>query len=105
MSSLLTETPLALVLVIVGVLLILALAFWARYKTVGAEEALIVTGSMLGSKNVMSDQSGKKIKIIRGGGAFIIPIFQQAELLSLLSHKLQVSTPEVYTAKGVPIIV
>ncbi|MGA8943910.1 MAG: flotillin family protein, partial [Thermoactinomyces sp.] len=94
-----------LALVIVVILSGLALAFWARYETVGAEEALIVTGSMLGNKNVTLDQSGNKIKVIRGGGAFIIPIFQQAELLSLLSHKLQVSTPEVYTAKGVPIIV
>jgi flotillin len=98
-------SPFTIVLVVVGVLVILAIAFWSRYKTVGAEEALIVTGSMLGNKNVLSDESGKKIKIIRGGGAFIVPIFQRAEMLSLLSHKLQVSTPEVYTAKGVPIIV
>jgi flotillin len=96
---------LQIALIVVGVLLVLAISFWARYKTVGADDALIVTGSMLGKKNVLADHSGRKIKIIRGGGAFIVPIFQRAERLSLLSHKLQVSTPEVYTAKGVPILV
>jgi flotillin len=90
--------------IVVGVLIVLAIAFWARYKTVSPDEAMIVTGSMLGSKNVLTDESGRRIKIVRGGGAFIIPIFQQSQFLSLLSHKLDVSTPEVYTAQGVPVL-
>lgn len=93
------------ILVVFAALVFLGIAFWARYKTVGADEAMIVTGSMLGSKNVLTDGDNKKIKIIRGGGAFIVPIFQRAEKLSLLSHKLTVSTPEVYTEQGVPIMV
>ncbi|SEN38613.1 flotillin family protein [Lihuaxuella thermophila] len=96
---------LQIALIVIGVLFVLGIAFWARYKTVGADEAMIVTGSMLGNKNVLSDDAGRKIKIIRGGGAFIVPIFQRAEKLSLLSHKLTVSTPEVYTEQGVPILV
>lgn len=94
-----------IILVVFAALVFLGIAFWARYKTVGADEAMIVTGSMLGSKNVLTDDANKKIKIIRGGGAFIVPIFQRAEKLSLLSHKLTVSTPEVYTEQGVPIMV
>ncbi|PWW04721.1 flotillin [Paenibacillus cellulosilyticus] len=90
--------------IVVGVIIVLGLAFWARYKTVGPDEAMIVTGSFLGSSNVSTDESGRKIKIVRGGGAFILPIFQQAEFLSLLSHKLDVSTPEVYTEQGVPVL-
>lgn len=90
--------------IVVGVIIVLGLAFWARYKTVGPDEAMIVTGSFLGSGNVLTDDSGRKIKIVRGGGAFILPIFQQAEFLSLLSHKLDVSTPEVYTEQGVPVL-
>ncbi|WP_275983573.1 flotillin family protein [Paenibacillus hamazuiensis] len=89
---------------VVGVIIVLGLAFWARYKTVSPDEAMIVTGSFLGSKNVLTDESGRKIKIVRGGGAFIIPIFQQSQFLSLLSHKLDVSTPEVYTEQGVPVM-
>lgn len=90
--------------VIIGVLVLLGLAFWARYKTVSPDEAMVVTGSMLGSKNTLVDDSGRKIKIVRGGGAFIWPIFQKAEFISLLSHKLDVSTPEVYTEQGVPVM-
>ena len=94
--------------IVIGVVVVLLIAlvsiFIAKYKTVGPDEALIVTGSYLGSKNVHVDESGNKIKIIRGGGAFILPVFQQSEPLSLLSSKLDVSTPEVYTEQGVPVM-
>lgn len=92
-------------LIVVAVIVVLALTFWARFKTVGPDEAMIVTGSFLGSKNVLSDESGgRRIKIVRGGGAFILPVFQQSNFLSLLSSKLDVSTPEVYTSQGVPVM-
>lgn len=91
-------------LIVVGVIVVLGLAFWARYKTVSPDEAMVVTGSFLGGKNALIDESGRRIKIVRGGGAFIWPIFQKAEFLSLLSHKLDVSTPEVYTEQGVPVM-
>lgn len=91
-------------LMVVVVIIVLGMAFWARYKTVGPDEAMIVTGSYLGSKNVLSDDPGRRIKVVRGGGAFILPIFQQANFLSLLSHKLDVTTPEVYTEQGVPVL-
>ncbi|OBY77124.1 flotillin [Paenibacillus sp. KS1] len=91
-------------LIVIGVILVLGLAFWARYKTVSPDETMIVTGSYLGRKNVSTDESGRKMKIVRGGGAFILPIFQQSQFLSLLSHKLDVTTPEVYTEQGVPVM-
>ena len=90
--------------VVIAVLLVLGLAFWARYKTVGPDEGMIVTGSFLGKNHISDDGSGRKIKIVRGGGAFILPVFQKAEFMSLLSHKLDVTTPEVYTEQGVPVI-
>ena len=90
--------------IVVGVIVVLGLAFWARYKTVSPDEAMIVTGSFLGSKNISEDESGRRIKIVRGGGAFILPVFQQSEFVSLLSHKLDVMTPEVYTEQGVPVM-
>lgn len=94
-----------IVVAVIGFLLLLTISFWLRYRTVGADEAMIITGSYLGRKNVFDDESGRKLKIIRGGGALILPIFQKRESLSLLSHKITVSTPEVYTEEGVPIIV
>ncbi|AWB45649.1 flotillin [Paenibacillus sp. CAA11] len=90
--------------IVMGVIIVLCLAFWARYRTVSPDEAMIVTGSFLGSKNISEDETGRKIKIVRGGGAFIWPVFQKSEFMSLLSHKLDVTTPEVYTEQGVPVL-
>jgi flotillin len=94
--------------VIIGIVALILLAligvFITKYRTAGPDEALIVTGSFLGNGNVHVDESGNKIKIIRGGGTFILPVFQQAKPLSLLSSKLEVTTPEVYTEQGVPVM-
>ncbi|TCZ78478.1 flotillin family protein [Paenibacillus albiflavus] len=92
-------------IIVIAVILVFGLAFWARYKTVGPDKAMLVAGTFLGGgKNISTDESGRKIKIVRGGGAFIWPVFQQSQYISLLSHKLDVSTPEVYTEQGVPVI-
>ncbi|MGE7622247.1 SPFH domain-containing protein [Viridibacillus sp. NPDC096237] len=95
-------------LVVIGIVAFILLAiigvYVTKYRTAGPDEALIVTGSYLGSKNVHTDESGNRIKIIRGGGTFVLPVFQQAEPLSLLSSKLEVTTPEVYTEQGVPVM-
>lgn len=88
----------------VVIFLVLLIVFIMKYRTAGPDEALIITGSYLGGKNVHMDESGNKIKIIRGGGAFVLPVFQQAKPLSLLSSKLDVTTPEVYTEQGVPVM-
>ncbi|MBM7571166.1 flotillin family protein [Aquibacillus albus] len=90
--------------VVVAVLVAFGILFAARYKTVGADDAMIVTGSFLGNKNVHKTDDGSGIKIVRGGGAFILPIFQQAEMISLRSHSLDISTPNVYTENGVPVM-
>ncbi|WP_047982215.1 flotillin family protein [Ornithinibacillus contaminans] len=94
------------ILIAIAVFLVIALiaVFVKKYRTAGPDEALIVTGSYLGGKTVHTDESGNKIKIIRGGGTFVLPVFQQAEPLSLLSSKLDVTTPEVYTEQGVPVM-
>lgn len=96
------------IIMIIGVVFFLLIAliavFITKYRTAGPDEALIVTGSYLGNKNVHVDEGGNRIKIVRGGGTFVLPVFQQAEPLSLLSSKLDVSTPEVYTEQGVPVM-
>ncbi|WEG73881.1 flotillin family protein [Vagococcus intermedius] len=86
------------------IVVMLAVVFVAKYQTAKPDEALIISGSYLGSKNVHSDEAGNKIKIVRGGGTFVLPVFQRANRLSLLSSKLDVSTPEVYTEQGVPVM-
>ncbi|MFR4285488.1 MAG: flotillin family protein [Enterococcus italicus] len=78
------------------VLLVLAIVAFLmiRYRIGKPDEALIVTGSFLGKDG---------IKILKNSGTFVIPIVQKAHTLSLLTHKLEIGTPEVYTEQGVPI--
>ncbi|MGX7058602.1 flotillin family protein [Vagococcus humatus] len=85
-------------------IVLMLVVFVSKYQTAKPDEALIISGSYLGSKNVHTDESGNKIKIVRGGGAFVLPVFQRSNRLSLLSSKLDVSTPEVYTEQGVPVM-
>lgn len=90
--------------VVIAVILLLALV--SRYRTASPAEALIVSGTALGDKNVYIDpNTGNKMKIVSGGGTFVWPIIQSVHKLSLLSSKLDVRTPEVYTEEGVPIAV
>lgn len=92
--------------IVLAIIVLALLVYIAKYKTVGPDEALIVTGNLLGKgPNVVDSGDGKKIKIIRGGGTFVIPVFQQAEPLSLLNHKLEVGTTDTYTKQGVPVTV
>ncbi|KGA95698.1 membrane protein [Alkalihalobacillus alcalophilus ATCC 27647 = CGMCC 1.3604] len=98
------EAPFIVIGLVVAIVIALVAVFITKYRTAGPDEALIVTGSFLGSKNVNTDAIGNKIKIVRGGGTFVLPVFQQAEPLTLLSSKLDVQTPEVYTEQGVPVI-
>ena len=97
--------PLIIGGVLLAILILLILVFITKYRTVGPDEALIVTGNWLGGgKNVVTTDDGKKIKIIRGG-TFVVPIMQRAEPLSLLNYKLEVGTRDTYTKQGVPVTV
>lgn len=82
------------VLPIIVVIILLLIFLMVRYRIGKPDEALIVTGSLLGKEG---------IKILKNSGTFVIPIIQKAHKLSLLTHKLEIGTPEVYTEQGVPI--
>lgn len=98
------DPTLLAIVITASVLVLLVMILASRYKTVSPDEAMIITGAAMSGRNVLTDESGRRVKIVRGGGAFIVPIVQQREQLSLLSHKLDVSTPEVYTSEGVPVL-
>ncbi|MBW1807956.1 MAG: flotillin family protein [Deltaproteobacteria bacterium] len=87
-----------LVWVVVGVVLVfflLIVVILKRYQKVGPNEAMIISGGMTGGVP----------KVVQGGGAFVWPIIQKAEILSLEVITIDVRTPEVYTEQGVPVIV
>ena len=94
--------------VIAGLALAFILAVYAvarRYKKVGPNQVMIISGRKYKIKTPdgRTDEVGFRIR--RGGGAFILPLVEKIDLLSLEIITLDITTPEVYTRPGVPIIV
>ena len=89
--------------------LFLALVVYAvvrmRYKKAGPDEALIVYGrrKLFGAK--VRDEQGavKGFRVVRGGGTFVWPAWEQSEFLSLRMMTLDIDLKHVYTARGIPI--
>jgi flotillin len=77
----------AVVLVILGILALIA----RLYRKVGPNEALLVYG--LGDT-----------KVVKGGGVVVVPMFQEARLLSLELMSFDVApTQDLYTSQGVAV--
>lgn len=93
---------------VIGILgfLVLFVFVWAsRIQTAGPNEVLIISGAF----RTELDEQGKPRRIgfrhVRGGRAFIYPIIEKCERLSLELMTLEIQTPEVVTKQGVPILV
>ncbi|MDQ0350221.1 flotillin [Alkalibacillus filiformis] len=97
--------PLLVIAAIVGLL------WWVwmklRYRTAKSNEALIIAGPRLGNPsketNIFTDEEGRSMKIIRGGG-HLLRMHQTATPVDLTAFQLKITTPRVYTNGGVPII-
>jgi len=91
--------------VVVAVLVLVYVVIKSRYKKAGPDEALIIYGrrKLFGSK--VRDQSGavEGYRIVRGGGTFVWPAWEQFEFLSLKMMTLDIDLKHVYTAQGIPI--
>ena len=87
------------------VFLLLVLAVAKRYKKVGPNFAMVISGRKhrLKLADGRSDVSGYRIR--QGGGAFVFPLLERVDVLSLEVMTLDITTPEVYTKPGVPIVV
>ena len=85
--------------VLVVVLFLLMILVFSRYTKVGPNQVLIVSGR----KHRLEDGSQVGFRIVKGGGTFVLPIFEKVDLLSLELLTIDVQTPEVYTSKGVPV--
>jgi flotillin len=94
--------PLVVFLVL---LLFTYLVVKSRYKKAGPDEALIVYGRRkLFGKKVKSDAGEVEgFRIVRGGGSFVWPGWESAELLDLRMLTLDIDLKHVYTAQGIPI--
>ncbi len=97
------------VLVIVGAVFFFALVLYivvrTRYKKAGPDEALIVFGrrKLFGRKVRSESGEIEGFRIIRGGGTFVWPAWEQYELLSLRMMTLEIDLRHVYTIQGIPI--
>jgi flotillin len=88
------------------VLLVTAFVVAQRYIKVGPNEVLVISGRR---RRVTDPASGEKIdrnyRIVKGGGTFILPVLERVDSLSLELMTIEVITPKVYTAVGVPVTV
>ncbi|HEY3855178.1 MAG TPA: SPFH domain-containing protein [Verrucomicrobiae bacterium] len=94
------------VIAVVGLLLFFffCAAVWAnRYTKVGPNQVLVVSGRK--HKYVEPDGTvmSRGFRIVKGGGTFVMPVFEKVDVLSLELLTIDVQTPEVYTSKGVPV--
>lgn len=101
-----TSTILMLAMIIIPVLLFFAyLVIRVRYKKAGPDEALIVFGrrKLFGKKVRTVKGEIEGFRIIRGGGTFVWPAWEQYEILSLRMMTLEIDLRHVYTVQGIPI--
>lgn len=93
------------ILILLGVFTFFALAvvYASRVKKVGPNEVLVISGRGEGER----DDSGTRIRyrIVTGGRAFIWPILERVDELSLEIMTIDITTPDVPTSQGVPVTV
>ncbi|MGN6385991.1 MAG: flotillin family protein, partial [Verrucomicrobiota bacterium] len=82
------------------------LGIWAsRYTKVGPNQVLVISGRR--HRIMDPDGTAREVgfRIVKGGGVFVWPVYEKVDILSLELLTIDVQTPEVYTSKGVPVIV
>ncbi|HZE99177.1 MAG TPA: SPFH domain-containing protein [Planctomycetota bacterium] len=85
------------------VTVVFGILFAARYTKVGPNEVLIISGR---THRVEDGRGGTKevgFRIKKGGGTFVVPVLEKAEVLSLELMTIDVKTPSVYSISGVPV--
>lgn len=106
LPSFLTGTPVpGIVAGIISVIILFLVVYASRYVKVGPNTVLVISGK----RRTIRDADGKAqsvgFRIRVGGGAFIWPVIERVDTLSLEIMTLEIRTPEVYTVMGVPIVV
>ena len=66
---------------------------------------MVISGRKHTVENTKGQQEITGFRIRKGGGAFIFPLLERVDILSLEVMTLDFTTPEVYTKPGVPIVV
>lgn len=88
---------------IVFVVFLFVMVWASRYTKVGPNQVLIVSGRQHRVVGADGEVATRGFRVVKGGGTFIIPVVEKADILSLELLTIDVQTPEVYTSKGVPV--
>lgn len=80
--------------IIIAVLLVLLIVLLiSSYKKVGPNQVLFITGAFLKGR----------VKVIKGGGAFVWPVLQQAQVQTLDTFNIDVNVEDIMTNTSVPV--
>jgi flotillin len=88
------------------VLAVVILGMYGRfYRKAAPNEVMIISGR----NNIVTDEDGRRHEVgfrtVTGGGTFVWPVVERVDRFSLELITLDIRTPIVYTAQGVPVVV
>ncbi|MCZ7546201.1 MAG: SPFH domain-containing protein [Anaerolineae bacterium] len=90
--------------ILIFVLLTIAIVYVMRVKKVPPNQVLVISGRTKKSKNPKTGEvETVGYRLVRGGRAFIWPVFERVDLLSLELMTIEVGIADVYTSQGVPV--
>ncbi|HKC91685.1 MAG TPA: SPFH domain-containing protein, partial [Candidatus Limnocylindria bacterium] len=98
-------------LLVFGVVIIIALLVFyvaSRYRVANANEALIVAGSR-GAKvrdergQLMTPAGDKGVKVVVGGGTFVMPLIHRVGRLKLTVRQIDVVLGDAVTSQGIKV--
>lgn len=81
---------------LIGVIVLIVLmliVLISSYKKVGPNQVMFITGAFLHGR----------VKVVKGGGAFVWPILQQAQVQTLDTFNIDVSVEDIMTKTQVPV--
>ena len=93
------SVPVIVVFFVIGVSL-LVLAAAKRYWKVGPNQVMVISGGSHRLKTADGGTEKTGYCVRKGGGAFIWPLIERVDMLSLEVMTLDITTPEIYTKPG-----
>jgi len=95
------------ILVAVGMLFVMIVlaSYWAsRYKKVGPNQVLVISGRRRTYTNPVTGKLERVgFRVVKGGGTFILPVLERVDILSMEILTIEVEVKNVYTIQGVPV--
>ncbi|MBC8459470.1 MAG: flotillin family protein [Deltaproteobacteria bacterium] len=97
-----------IIIIIIGgivTIFLLIVILVKRYRKCGPNEVMVISGRK--GRRVSPEGVREEVgyRIVKGGGAFIWPVLERVDILSLENMTLDVKCVDVYTEEGVPITV